>query len=159
MKKTEKMISAFLTIALGILIIALRGDLIKILMAAVGIGLIAFGFLDLINKQITPAVIKLVIGTIVIICGLIIVEVVLYVVAALLLIAGILLLYEKIKKRVCGESLLQTLYEYAVPALFIVIGILLLFNQGNTMEWVFIVSGVVTVIEGGVLLVGAFMQD
>ncbi len=159
MKKTEKIISAALTMALGVLLIVLQGRLVSILMTVLGLGLIAFGIMDLINRLFPPAVIKLVIGAVIIFCGWVIVSAVLYLVAAALLIVGILLLYEKIKLRVRGVTLFHTLCEYAVPVLFLVIGGLLLFNQGNTVNWVFIVSGVFTVVEGGILLVNAFSEN
>lgn len=159
MKKTEKIIAALLTIALGVLLIALRGTLVSILMTVLGAGLIAFGVMDLFDRLVPPAVIKIVVGLVVILCGWVIVEAVLYVVAALLLIAGILLLYEKIKRKPCCSSIVQTLCEYAAPAISLVIGTLLLFNQGNTVNWVFILSGAFTIVEGGLLLVGAFTGD
>lgn len=159
MKKTEKIISALLTIALGVLLIVLKGSIVSILMTVLGLGLIAFGIADLCYKRVPPAVIKLVVGAIVIICGWAIVEAVLYVVAAVLLIAGILLLYEKIKNRERCVTLWQTLCQYAVPTIFLVIGALLLFNQGNTVNWVFVISGSFTVLEGGLLLVNAFSDD
>ena len=65
MKKSEKIITALITIALGVLFIVLRGDLISILMTVLGLGLIAFGVLDLIDKRIPPAVVKFVGGAIV----------------------------------------------------------------------------------------------
>ena len=159
MKKSEKIISALLTVALGVLLIVLRGRFISILMTVLGISLIAVGVFDLINKLIPTAVIKLVCGAIVIICGWAIVGAVLYLMAGLLLIAGILLLYEQIKAKIRCDTWYLTLCQYAVPALFIVIGILLLFNQGNTVHWVFVFSGLLTIAEGGLLLVNALFND
>ena len=159
MKKTEKIVSALLTIALGVLLIVLKGSVVSILMTVLGVGLIAFGLVDLCNRLIPPAVVKIVVGAIVILCGWVIVEAVLYVLAAALLIVGILLLYEKIKSKTACPTLWQTVCEYAVPVVFILIGIFLLFNQGNTVDWVFILSGSFTIIEGGLLLVNGFYQD
>ncbi|MBR6703576.1 MAG: DUF308 domain-containing protein [Clostridia bacterium] len=159
MKKSERLITALITIALGVLLIVLRGDLISILMTVVGLGLIALGVMDLIDNRIPPAVVKLVGGVVVIVCGWVIVEAVLYLVAGALLIAGILLLYEKIKSRSRCDTLFYTLCEYAVPVVFLVIGTLLMFNQGNTVNWVFIFGGIFTIIEGGLLLVGALSDD
>lgn len=159
MKKTEKIISALLTIALGVLLITLRGKFISILMTVFGLGLIAFAVLDLCNRLVPPAVIKAVVGVVIILCGWTIIEAVLYILAAILLVAGILLLYEKIKNHVRCNALWQTICQYAVPALFIVIGLLFLFNQGNTVKWVFIVSGIFTVVEGGLLLANAIVED
>ena len=159
MKKTEKIISALLTIALGVLLILLKGDVISILMTVLGLGLIALGIVDFCNAVIPTAVVKTVVGAIVILCGWVIVEAVLYLLAALLLIAGILLFYEKIRRKSVCAVLWQTLCEYAVPAVFVLIGIFLLFNQGNTVSWVFIASGAFTIIEGCLLLVSALYQD
>lgn len=159
MKKTEKIVSALLTIALGVLLIVLKGSVISILMTVLGVGLIAFGLVDLCNRLIPPAVVKIVVGAIVILCGWVIVEAVLYVLAAALLIVGILLIYEKIKNKSVCPTLWQTVCEYAVPVVFMLIGIFLLFNQGNTVDWVFILSGAFTIIEGGLLLVNGFYQD
>ena len=91
MKKTEKIISALLTIALGVLLITLRGKFISILMTVLGLGLIAFAVLDLCNRLVPPAVIKAVVGIVIILCGWTIIEAVLYILAAILLVAGILL--------------------------------------------------------------------
>lgn len=156
MKKTEKIIAALLTIAVGVLLIVLRGALVSILMTVLGVGLIAFGILDLIDRLITPAVVKIVVGVVVIVCGWVIVEAVLYVVAAALIIAGILWLYEKLKRGFCFTNAWQLILDFAAPVLCLLIGVLLLFNQGNTVAWVFVAGGIFTVAEGGLLLVGAF---
>ena len=159
MKKTEKIILAAATIAFGVLLMILQGSIVSILMTVLGVGLIAFGVMDLINKNFPQAIVKLVCGLVIIICGWVIVSAVLYILAAVLLIAGILLIYEKIRCSKKGETLLKTLIEYAMPILCIVIGVLLMFNQGNTVNWVFIIGGILTVVEGGLLLVGAFTED
>ena len=130
MKKTEKIISAILTILVGVLLIVVKGAFIGVLMTVAGCGLIIFGVIDLFQRLIPIAVIKLVVGIFIIICGWTLVRAVLYVVAAILLIAGILLLYDKLKNHCRRESLLLTICEYVTPCMLIVIGALLLFHQG-----------------------------
>ena len=159
MKKTEKIIAALATIALGILVIVLRGDLIKIFTSVFAVALIVLGLIDLANKKVPPAIVKLVAGVVVLICGLAVVEIVLYIIAALLIIAGILSLYEKLKCCKRCKNWLDAILEYAMPAVFLIICILLLFNQGNTVNWIFVVSGILTALEGAVLLVNALMSD
>ena len=159
MKRTEKMIVALLTIALGVVLIILKSDVISILMTALGLGLIVLGCMDLYNKCIPPAVVKIVVGAIIILFGWVLVSAVLYILAAGLIILGILLLYELLKKRSKGDNLLQMIGQYAIPALCLLIGVLLLFNQGGTVAWVFVLSGIFTVLEGGVLLLEAFFED
>ncbi|MBR2647006.1 MAG: DUF308 domain-containing protein [Clostridia bacterium] len=159
MKKTERIISAALTIAFGVLLIALKGDFIGILMTVAGIALIVVGVLDLVNKMLPPAIIKMVVGVLIIVCGWTVLTAVLYIVAAVLLVVGILMLYDKIKHRVRCHTLFHTICEYAVPSLFIAIGIMLLFHQGKLIDLVLIISGILTIVEGGLLLANAFSEE
>ena len=159
MKKTEKIILSIVTMGIGVLLIALRGHFIGILMTIIGICLIAFGVLDIFHRLVPPAVIKIVTGSIIILCGWLLFQAVLYIVAALLLTAGILLLYDMIKKKVSCRTWYLTALEYAVPALMVLIGFLFLFHQGGMIDFIFIISGVFTVIEGGVILANAFLED
>ena len=159
MKKTEKVVVALLTLLLGIALLILRGSLISVLMSVVGILFIAFGIIQWIKGQIVLAVIKAVIGIVLIICGWTVVSAVLYVLAAAVMITGILLLYEQLKNQGCGATLLQKIAAFAYPIVCILIGFFLLFNNGNEEQWVFIVSGSLTVLEGGLLLLSAFALD
>ena len=159
MKKTEKIIAAVLTMAVGILLIAMQDNFISVLMSIAGACLIVLGVVDIFRRYVPPAVIKIVSGVLIIVCGWVLVEAVLYIVSAMLLIAGILLLYDKIKKRIVCDSLLHTVLEYVLPSVFILIGFLLLFHQAFAMEIIFVTVGCLTVIEGGILLVEAFEQE
>ena len=159
MKKTEKVVVALLTLLLGIALLILRGSLISVLMSVVGIVFIAFGIIQWIKGQIVLAIIKAVIGIVLIICGWAVVSAVLYVLAAAVMITGILLLYEQLKNQGCGATLLQKIAAFAYPIVCILIGFFLLFNNGNEAQWVFIVSGSLTVLEGGLLLLSAFALD
>jgi hypothetical protein len=144
---------------LGIALLILRGSLISVLMSVVGIVFIAFGIIQWIKGQIVLAIIKAVIGIVLIICGWTVVSAVLYVLAAAVMITGILLLYEQLKNQGCGATLLQKIAAFAYPIVCILIGFFLLFNNGNEAQWVFIVSGSLTVLEGGLLLLSAFALD
>ena len=159
MKKTEKFLLAFVLIALGILLVILRDKIVSILMTVLGLGLIAYAVADIIKKLIPPAVVKLAFGAVIILCGWFVVSAVLYLISALLLVVGILLLYEKLKMRIRCATPFYTVCEYAVPVLFLLVGILLLFNRGNTVAWVFVFSGLCTVLQGGLLLVNAITSD
>ena len=159
MKRSEKIITAILTMVFGVLLIALQDRFIGILMTIGGVCLLTLGLVDIFQRCIPPAVIKIVSGILVIICGWVLVEAVLYVIAALLLIACILLLYDKIRKRVTCETTWQTALTYALPAVGILIGCLLLFHQAFAIKLIFIISGSLTVIEGGLLLVETFYDE
>lgn len=155
MKKSEKIITAILTMIFGILLMVMQGNFIGLLMTIAGLALIVLGVVDIFQHFIPPAVIKIVSGVLIIVCGWALLAAVLYIVSALLLIAGILLLYDKIRKRVHCDVLWQTILEYALPSVCILIGVLLLFHQAVTVEIIFIISGLLTLIEGALLLVEA----
>ena len=155
MKRSEKIITAILTMIFGILLMVMQDNFIGLLMTIAGLALIVLGVVDIVQHFIPPAVVKIVSGVLVIVCGWALLEAVLYIVSALLLIAGILLLYDKIRKRVHCDVLWQTILEYALPSVCIVIGILLLFHQAVAVEIIFIISGLLTLIEGALLLVEA----
>lgn len=159
MKKSEKIIAAVLTMIVGVLLILMKDNFIGVLMSVIGLGIIVFGIVDIVDGIIPPAVIKIVGGILIIICGWWVVEAVLYVLAAVLLVCGILLLYDKIKRRVCCETWLYTICEYAAPVVCILIGAVLLFNQKLTVNFIFITSGLLTLLVGGVLLFYACSQE
>ena len=159
MKKTERIIAAILTMIMGILVIILKGNLIGILMTVIGLGLIVFGVVELIERFIPPAVIKIFGGLLTIICGWWVIEAVLYVLAAVLLICGILLLYDKIKQRIFCKTLGYAVCEYAVPVVCIGIGGLLLFHQNLTLNFIFITSGILSLIVGVVLLYKVYYHE
>ena len=158
MKKSERIIAAVLIMLFGILLIAIKDNFIGILMTVGGVFLIALGVVDIVQSLIPPAVIKMVVGVLVIVCGWAAVHAVLYVVSALLLIAGILLLYDKIKNGVNGCTLVHTICEYAVPAVCILMGILLFFHSSKAVNVIFISVGILGVVEGGLVLFGAFNE-
>ena len=159
MKKSEKITAAILTMAIGVLLIALKGSFIGIIMTISGACLIISGILDVFHGAIPPAVIKMVAGLLIIICGWVLVGAVLYIVSAILLIAGILLLYDKIKKKVRCDTGFSTVLEYAMPSLCILIGSFMLLHQAMAIEIIFIFSGILTLLEGGVLLTDAFLEE
>ncbi len=159
MKKSEKLIVAFVLMALGVLFIILKDNFIGILMTVAGLGLIALGVVDLVARIPPQAIVKILSGGLLIIAGWAIVEAVLYIMSGLLLVGGTLLLYAKIKRRTHFVSFWQMALAYATPVVCISIGILLLFHNGNIVNLVCIFSGILTALEGGVLLFCAFNED
>lgn len=159
MKKSEKITAAILTMVVGVLLIAMQDNFIGLLMSIAGVCLIVLGVVDIFHHFIPPAIVKIVSGILIIVCGWVLVEAVLYVIAAMLLIAGVLLLYDKIRKRVVCDSLFKTILEYALPSVFILIGIFLLFHQAVALEIIFVVTGILTLIEGAILLIEAFDEE
>ena len=159
MKKTEKLVVAVLTIALGILLIAFRENVVKTAVVAIGVAFIALAFLDFINKSFPLSIVKAVCGVVIILFGLFAVRAVLYIISAVLLIAGILLLYERLKGRNYCATLFEKIIAYALPVLCILIGILFLLGGGDKDAWVFVIGGIFVLAEGALVLVDAVLLD
>lgn len=151
-KKSEQLIQAILTIVLGVLFMVFKSDIIGIAMTVLGVALIISAVVDLVHKQVAPCVIKAVVGVVIIVFGWTLMSAALYIMAALLLIYGILLLYQTIKDNKRIENA-DKILRFVKPILYIVISVCLLFNQGGTIAWVFILSGVFFIVEGIISLV------
>ena len=151
-KKSEHLIQAILTIALGVLFMVFKSDIIGIAMTVLGVALIISAVVDLVHKQVAPCVIKAVVGVVIIVFGWTLMNAALYIMAALLLIYGILLLYQTIKDKERVENA-DKILRFVKPILYIVISVCLLFNQGGTIAWVFILSGIFFIVEGIISLV------
>lgn len=115
MKVSEKIISAILTLVLGILFIVLKGQVVSIAMTILGVLLIVLGIMNLTTKLVAPGVVKIVVGALVILFGWVLVSAALYILAALLLIFGILQLYAQIKLNTKGARIIDTIFAYALP--------------------------------------------
>ena len=86
MKLSSNLITAILTIALGVLLAVFKEGIIGIAMTVLGVGLIIWAIIDLIDKKMEPAIIKAVAGVAVILLGWLVASIVLFVFAGLLLI-------------------------------------------------------------------------
>ncbi len=159
MKKSEKVIAAVLTMIIGALLIALKGKFVGVVAVVVGVSLIVLGIVDIFGTGVPPAVIKIVLGVIVIVCGFSVVRAVVYVISAALLIVGSLLLYDKLKNGLRCMDLPQRICEIAIPSVCLFIGILLLFHSVKLMNMIFVICGILSLIEGGLILFNAFDED
>jgi len=143
----------------GVLLIVLKGKFIGVIAAVVGVSLIVLGLVDAFGGGIPPAVIKIVVGVLIVICGFAIVRAVIYVISAVLLIAGVLLLYDKLKNGLRCIETPQRICEIAMPSVCILIGVLLLFHNAKMMNVILILCGILSFIEGGLILFNAFVED
>ena len=151
MKKTEKFIAAVTTIALGVLLVVLRGDMIRIITSTLGIMIVVLGVLDFFKRDAKIAIAKCVIGILTLLFGFFALKAILYIIAAGLIILGIWWFYDWIKDSCPCPIGFSVILFFAKPILLIAIGVLLCFNQGGEWQWVFVVTGILTVIEGGIL--------
>ena len=151
----NKLISAILMTALGVLFIIFKNEVISIAMTVLGVLLVVQAILDFIHKAYVSGVVRAVMGALILVFGLgnLLVTVALYVIAAVLLVYGILQLIGALKALNKKSKLLAKIFAFLEPAVCIFVAVCLLFNHGGTVAWVFIVSGVFLIIDGVIALI------
>ncbi len=159
MKKSEKIISAVVLMALGILFIVLQDEFVGILMTVAGVSLLVLGIVDIFGGNLPQAIVKMVAGLLVVIAGWTVVEAVLYILAGILLVCGTLWLYSKIKNRDCCDMVWQTVLDYAAPSVCILLGFLFLFHHTMALSFVLVTGGILIILEGGMVLFNAFAEE
>ncbi len=152
MKNTNKMITAVVAIIVGILFIAMKGEVISLAMTALGIAAVVMGILDITKSESKGGVIKLVVGALIITFGWLFTSVMLYIIAALMIIYCIGNLVASLKTDGYPMSTVQAIRTYAKPVIGLVAGACLLLNQGRTVSWAFVIAGIVFVAEGIMML-------
>jgi uncharacterized membrane protein HdeD (DUF308 family) len=83
----------------------------------------------------------------------------LYILGALLVIVGILWIIKLVQRHTKGANLIGTITAYLVPALYILIGVCLFFYQSAFVDVVFIIVGVIVLVDGIIQLVNAIKED
>jgi hypothetical protein len=73
--------------------------------------------------------------------------------AAVLLIYAILMLIEVIKALPSTKTLLAKIVGFIQPVGYLVVALCLLFNQGGTVDWVFILAGIFFIVQAALALV------
>ncbi len=155
MKKTSQIISAAMTLALGILFVILKADVVGICLTVLGVALIVVGVLDLIKVNIVSGVIKAVLGVAVLVVGWLLLDVALLILGIVLLIYGILELIKRIMS-VKGERLWAFILGLISPVICIVASVFLITSRGSAITWTVIVAGVFLIVNGVLALISAF---
>lgn len=154
-KKLSSLIEALAVILLGVLFIILKEQVGSIAMTIFGVMLIAVGVVNYLNLLHITGIVEIVLGIIVIVCGWTIAKIVLYVLAVILIVYGIVEILNMLKLKRRGFKFGDTIMMYSAPVLQVLIGILLLMNG---FGWVFIVVGVMFIIEGALMLVSGLVN-
>lgn len=150
--RRDSIIMALMSIVIGILFIILKGGVIGIAMTVLGVLLIVNGIIHLVNdNDKVYGIVLICIGALIILGGWLIATIILYIIAVLFIIYGCLTIYAFVK---AGHA---SLINLLAPVLMVVAGILLFLNQQGTVDWVFIVEGIILVIEGAINLVASLL--
>ena len=146
MKFNDKLITAIAAIVVGVLFIALKGDVLSIAFTVLGAALIVMGILDAAKKDSKSGTVKIVAGLVTVLLGWTLVSITLYIVAALMILYCLMNLVSSLKTDGYSMSTVQK------PVIGLAAGICLLLNQGGTVSWVFIFTGIVFIAEGIMML-------
>lgn len=151
-KKNNNLISGLIMIIIGILFLIFQGKILGVLFTILGVLLIAFGIIDIINNNPAVGLVKIIIGILIIVFGWTVIKICLYIVAVLLIIYGVLGLISLLRYKARGTSPLITILLYLSPILDIACGVLLFVNQIVAINYVFIFFGILLLIDGLILI-------
>ena len=152
MKISNKMITAIAAIVVGIMFIAMKGEVISLALTVLGVAMIVMGILDITKSDTKSGAVKIIAGVVAIIFGWAFVSVALYIIAALMILYCLGNLVTSLKTDGYPMSAVQTIRTYAKPVVGLIAGICLFFNQGGTVAWVFVLTGLIFIIEGVLML-------
>lgn len=150
-KVTNNMVYALLYVIVGILFIVFKSGMLNWLMTIIGVVFIALGVYDIIKKNLTNGIIEAAIGVVIIVGGWVFVEIVLIVFGALLIVKGVTDLISLFK----GS---KDVVSIIVALLTIALGVLLVVSKWVALDWMFIVIGVVFIVEGAFSLFPALKK-
>ena len=122
MKKTEKLIASIVTVALGVLLIALKGVTVQIVTSIFGILLIVLGVLNLTYKETGLGAAECAFGILIVAFGWLISSVVLYVISVFLFIIAVWWIFELWRARCVRSFSWSSLLQYAQPFFGLFIG-------------------------------------
>ena len=139
----QAIINAIALIVLGILFCIFRAGMINALLTIVGVVLIGLGVYDIVKKNYIPAVIEIILGIAVIVCGWTILDIALLVLGIGLVIYSVyqIVMIAKDFKKKGWMALIK-------PIITLIIGVFLIVAKWFLVDWVFIVIGVIFIING-----------
>ncbi len=144
-------IAGILYILFGVLCIVLRGGILMFAAYFVGAVLVVYGIIYLVNRVMPQGIVLLVLGVVLILTGWFAVTVLLYIFAIVLIVVGIVNLYQFYKTKAVNDSPISA--EGLRPILIMVCGILLLLNPRGTVSVLFVIVGVLLIVNGIMALI------
>ena len=157
MKKTSQLVSALMTLAIGILFVILKASVVGICITVLGVALIVTAVLDLIKKYVVSGVVKALLAATVLIIGWLLLDIALIILGIVLLVYGLLEIYKTVigavkDKNVGALAIILGLIE---PVICVVAAIFLITNTGSAIAWTVIVAGVLLIIDGALGVIRA----
>ena len=147
----DKLWAAILTMVLGVLFLAFRSGMLNILFTVVGVVLILVGIITLFNKQWANGIIYTVVGIVVITCGWTIVDIALLIIGIVAIGYAIYMVISDFNKykTLKGMPLANAILA---PLCLLVVGILLITSKWVLSDAIFIVLGIIMILDGVFML-------
>ena len=155
----DKLFSGILLSIIGLLFIVFKGEVISIIGTIIGVIFIINGIKYFSTDQTTEGITLIVIGILIIIFGWVFVAIALYLVGIILIVFGVYTLYVRLKSKLITDNVVAKVLYFMIPVLYILAGGCLFFNQGGTISFIFIVVGVIILLNGLGLLLEHFKYN
>jgi len=153
-QRQNKLVSAILTLALGILIMYMKQGVVSIAMTVIAIALVVYAVLDILNKKLTLAIIKVLAAVAIGVLGWTLVEIAMYIIGALALVYGVLQLVSFFTSGgFKNRNILVVIFALIEPVVSVVAGVGLLLSQASTLGWIFTVVGILLIVDAVLALV------
>ncbi len=144
-KSNNNLINAVLYILLGVVMCVFKSGMLNWAMTAVGVIMIVVGVLDILKSQIIEGIVMAAIGVLILVGGWMFVDIILLILGIVLVLKGILDLVKAISR-----GLLPIL----AAILTIAVGAMLIVSKWAMLDWLFLILGVVLIIDGVLLALG-----
>lgn len=148
MNQKENMATAFVSILLGVLLITLRDRVIGAAITVLGVAVLVSAVADFMAKLTNTAIIKAVVGVSILVFGWMFVDLALYILAAGIILMGLLQISGIHRFSPVNLTTQEKLVAYMRPVVMVLAGACLLFNKNGTLAWVFVVTGILLVVQG-----------
>ena len=159
--RTSYLVSAAVKLALGILFVILKAEVVGICITLLGIALLVMGIIDLVHSDIAGGIIKIVLAAAVTLIGWLLLEIALIVLGTVLLVNSILdivkIIVTAVKNK--GVNILAVVLGLIEPALALVAAVFLITSRGTAIEWTVIISGIVLIVNGVIALLRALVPE
>ncbi|MBQ8345525.1 MAG: hypothetical protein IJY42_04595 [Clostridia bacterium] len=158
MKKVSQLLSAILTLVLGIFLVIKGEGIIPLALTVFGVFLLVLAVLDFIRIRVISGLIYAILGAIVLVFGGLVWGLLktyaLPVIGILLLIYGIFLLIKSITSKKKGRKLWGIILSFIEPAICIVGALMLI--VGNTVSVAILIAGNILIVDGVLALIRVF---
>lgn len=157
MTKMSQLLSAIMTLVLGVLFIALKGEVVGVAIGIFGVVLIVTAVIELIRLKIGSGIIKAVLGIAVLTFGWMLIDIALLVIGIVLVIFGVLEFVKRFIRlfRKTNVKLFGKILGFISPLFSIVAGYFLITSSGEAVGVAVVIGGVLLVINGALALIEA----